>query len=809
MAAATPMLKDPFLPARIGFPVIRPPASLVAAICLATAHGETADIFHTDRLKAMESEVRTSVAAGRLPGAVLWLEHSGTAWHKAIGDRAIQPKRETLTEDTIYDAASLTKAVATATAVMKLQEQGKIGLDDPVSRHIPGFAGNGRDAVAVRHLLTHHSGLAAGIAAKDDWHGADRALELACALVPTGPPGTVYRYSDVNFILLGKIVENVSGIPLDRFCEREIFKPLGMNDTGFRRFDPTAPPPPPAKDAARIAPTTVQPDGSALRGIVHDPTSRRMGGVAGHAGLFLTAADLAKFCRMMLNGGRSGKTRILRQSTVDLMTGVRTPDGSARRGLGWDIDSPHAGQRGGHFPLGGFGHTGWTGPSVWIDPFSGTFLIFLTNRNHPTENGSAGELRNRLATYAAEAVRDFNFLHVPGSLPPVPTAQAERRSPTPAMPVLNGIDVLARDGFGRLKGMKIGLVTNASGILRDGRSTIDVLNAAPELELTALFSPEHGLRAESEAARIPDTKDPATGLPVHSLYGERKAPTTAQLAGLDALVFDVQDVGCRFYTYVSTLTHCMEATSAAGIRMIVLDRANPIGARVEGPVLTEPRSFVGIHEIPIRHGMTTGELALLIHSERKLPGTLSVVACEGGNPLAWFDMTGLPWRNPSPNLRNPTAALLYPGVGMLEFCKLSVGRGTDSPFEIIGAPYIDELALSAALNRTAPAGIRFTPVRFTPKSSVFANTGCRGVRLTVTDRDAVRATSLGLVLAATLHRLYPDQLNLDACLGLLGDRPTLEALKTGTPLKRIEATWQPSLGRFGERRRPHLLYPRE
>lgn len=788
--------------------MIRPPAFLVAAVCLATVHGEPAPVFHADRLKAMETAVRTSVAAGRLPGAVLWLEHSGTTWHQVIGDRAIQPKRETLTEDTIYDAASLTKVIATTTAVMKLHERGKIGLEDPVSRHIPGFAGNGRDSITVRHLLTHHSGLPAGIASKDDWHGTDRAIELACALVPTGPPGTAYRYSDANFILLGKIVEIVSGVPLDTYCEREIFRPLGMRDTGFRRFDPAATPPPPTKDVIRIAPTTLQPDGTALRGIVHDPTSRRMGGVAGHAGLFLTAPDLAKFCRMLLNGGRSGKTRILRQTTLDLMTGVRSPDGSARRGFGWDIDSPHAGQRGGHFPIGGFGHTGWTGPSVWIDPFSNTFLIFLTNRNHPSENGSAGELRNQLATYAAEAVRDFNFLHVPGSLPPIPAAQPERRAPSEPRPVLNGIDVLARDGFDRLKGMKIGLVTNASGIDRNGRSTIDVLKAAPEVKLTALFSPEHGLRAESEAEKIPDSKDAATGLPVYSLYGDRKAPTAAQLAGLDALVFDIQDAGCRFYTYVSTLTHCMEAASATGIRMVVLDRANPIGSRVEGPVLTEPRSFVAIHEIPLRHGMTLGELALLIHAERKLAGKLSVIACEGGNPVTWFDLTGLPWRNPSPNLRNPTATLLYPGVGMLEFCKLSVGRGTDSPFEIIGAPYIDDLALAASLNRTAPAGIRFTPVRFTPKSSVFANTECRGVRLTVTDRDAVRAASLGLVLADTLHRLYPDKLGLDACLKLLGDRPTLDAIKAGTPVKRIEATWRSGLHRFEERRKPHLLYPR-
>lgn len=788
--------------------MIRPLVIFLLAATGVFSSAAPSDVFHADRLKAMESATRTAIAAGRIPGAVVWLEHEGNAWHKAIGDRALQPKREILTEETIYDAASLTKVIATTTAVMKLFEQGKLKLDDPVSRHIPAFTGDGRENITLRHLLTHHSGLPAGIAAKDDWHGTDRAIELACALVPTGPAGTVYRYSDANYILSGKIVEVASGQLLDRYCEREIFRPMGMKDTRFLRFDPAAEKPAVPKDFARIAPTVMMADGTVLRGVVHDPTARRMDGVAGHAGLFLTAQDLARFCRMLLDGGRVGKTRILRASTVELMTGVRTPDGSARRGLGWDIDSPHAGQRGGYFPLGGFGHTGWTGPSLWVDPYSRTFLVFLTNRNHPTEHGGTGDLRHQLASYAAEAVRNYNFLHVPGSLDPAPAPEPVGKPPPNPPPVLNGIDVLVRDGFSRLEGLRVGLVTNASGIDRNRRSTIDLLRAAPKVKLVSLFSPEHGLRGELDVARIDDTKDPSTGLPVHSLYGERRAPTAGQLEGLDALVFDIQDVGCRFYTYVSTLTHCMEAATAKGVRVIVLDRVNPIGPRMEGPVLTEDRSFVGIHEIPLRHGMTLGELALLINAERKLGAKLTVVACEGGNPLAWFDQTALPWRDPSPNLRNPTAALLYPGVGMLEFCKLSVGRGTESPFEILGAPWIDELALAAALNRTAVAGVRFTPVRFTPKSSVFAGTECGGVRLTVTEREAVRSASLGIVLAGTLQRLYPEQLDLAACLKLLGDRPTLDAIKAGTAAARITAAWQLALRRFEERRRPYLLYPR-
>lgn len=783
----------------------------IAAAITGFAAGQSAvsRVFHDDRLVAMTTTAKSAIAAGRMPGAVLWLERDGTAWRKTLGHRAVLPKRETLTEDTIYDAASLTKVIATTTAVMKLVEQGKLRLDAPLVRHLPEFTGDGREKITLRQLLTHHSGLRPGLSAADDWTGTARAIEIACTLPPLQPPGQSFRYSDVNFILLGHLVERVSGVPLDRYCAREIFKPLGMKDTGFRRFDPAAKPPPVPADVGRIAPTEALADGSLLRGIVHDPTARRMGGVAGHAGLFLTASDLARFSRMLLGGGRLGKVRILRAETVAMMTAVQSPAGSARRGLGWDIDSPQAGPRGAHFPIGSYGHTGWTGPSLWLDPFSDTFFIILTNRNHPLGNTSVLDLRYELATLAAEAVKGYNFLHVPGALEPLPGPVAEKSPPPNPAPVLNGIDVLARDGFQQLRGLRVGLITNASGIDRQGRSTIDLLRKAPGVKLVALFSPEHGLRAELDQASIADSTDPVSGLPVHSLHGERLGPTPAQMAGLDALVFDIQDVGCRFYTYVSTLTHCLEAAAAAELRFIVLDRLNPIGPRVEGPVLSGPRSFVGIHEIPLRHGMTLGELALLIHAERGFGGELSVVPCEGGNPVCWFDETGQPWRNPSPNLRNPTAALLYPGVGMLEYCKLSVGRGTDSPFEILGAPWLDELALAAALNQAGLPGVRFSPVRFTPKSSVFANTECHGVRLTVTDREALRAADLAMVLATTLQRSHPKQLNLDACLRLLGDRVTLDAIHAGRSPAAIAALWAPALRKFETRRQPYLLYPRK
>lgn len=381
---------------------------------------------------------------------------------------------------------------------------------------------------------------------------------------------------------------------------------------------------------------------------------------------------------------------------------------------------------------------------------------------------------------------------------------AEREMP----PVLNGIDVLKRDGFRQLRGLKVGLVTNHTGLDGERNSTIDLLHSAEGVNLVSLFSPEHGIRGELDREKIPDTRDARTGLPVFSLYGERRSPSGAQLEGLDALVFDIQDIGCRFYTYISTMANCMEQAGKSKLKFIVLDRVNPIGAAVEGPVLTEQRSFVGAHEIPLRHGMTVGELAGLINAERKFGADLSVVKCEGGSPLRWFDQTGLPWRDPSPNMRSLDAALLYPGVGMLEFCNLSVGRGTGSPFEILGAPYIDDVRLAAELNRAGLAGVSFIPVRFTPGANVFADQECGGVRLVLTDREVFRAADLGVTLAKTLQRLYKKDLDLGKMIKLVGDRQTLDGIAAGNSLAQIKAGWVPGLLAFEERKKPHLLYPR-
>jgi CubicO group peptidase (beta-lactamase class C family) len=320
----------------------------------------------------------------------------------------VVPDVEAMTADTIFDVASLTKVMATTPALMLLIERGKLDLDKPAFTYLPEFQGEGREKITMRMLMTHHTGLPSGLTRRN-FNGYTGGIEQAVTERPGGTPGTSFRYSDVNFILLGEIVRRVSGKSLPDFTRDEIYLPLGMKDTGYL---------PPKEKLPRIAPTE-RVGGTVLRGVVHDPTARRMDGVAGHAGLFSTTADTARYCRMLLNLGELDGKRIFKPETVKLVTSVQSPAGSAtRRGLGWDIDSPYAGPRGKVFPIGSYGHTGWTGPTIWIDPFSKSFVLLMCNRNHPAE-GNVLRLRSALGTLAAEAIQDFDFKNVPGALPPM------------------------------------------------------------------------------------------------------------------------------------------------------------------------------------------------------------------------------------------------------------------------------------------------------------------------------------------------------------------------------------------------------
>lgn len=797
--------------------------------CALVATGaESAPSFKPRRLLEINAAITNAIAEKNTPGAVLWIERQGLTYHRAFGLRSLQPTEEPMGEDTIFDAASLTKVIATTPAVMLLMERGRIKLDAPVRTYIPEFQGEGTENISVRHLLTHTSGLRAGLPAKPDWSGYDAGIALACAEKATNAPGTFFRYSDINFILLGEVVRRVSERPLHEFVADAIHGPLGMKDTAYL---------PSTNLLARIAPTEQSAEGM-LRGRVHDPTARRMGGVAGHAGLFTTAADLARFARMMLNRGELDGVRLFKPETVKLMTSVQSPDiVPARRGLGWDIDSPYSRPRGTVFPRGSFGHTGWTGTVLWIDPFSKTFWILLSNRVHPDGKGNVLPLYSTVGTLAAKAVDGFDFGQVQGALPPrrasapsVADASAIAKTnllsvERPKIPgVLNGIDVLVKQNFAPLKKLRIGLVTNHTGQDRWRNPTIDLLFQAPEVQLKVLFSPEHGIRGALDEF-VTDSVDEMTGLPVHSLYppvpkrkpeltdqeynaliAKSRTPTPESLANLDALVFDIQDIGCRFYTYLATMGLCLEAASKAGLKFFVLDRVNPInGSGVEGPLYHGDPLFIAWHDIPLRHGMTLGELATMFNTERGFKADLTVIPLEGWKRSAWFDGTGQPWRHPSPNMRSLNAAALYPGVGLQESA-LSVGRGTDTPFEVVGAPYIDDLVFTAELNKFDLPGVRFVPVRFTPTYSTFVDKECGGASIVILDRDKLASVDVGLAIALTAQRLYPKDYALDKVQPLLRDQKIIAAIKAGTPLASIKKSWATELDQFKKRRARYLIY---
>ncbi|MCH2252925.1 MAG: DUF1343 domain-containing protein [Vicinamibacterales bacterium] len=746
------------------------------------------------RLVLLDTLVEDAIRDGRLPGAVVVVGHAGEiVYERAFGARAVDGPPEAMTPDTIFDLASLTKVVATTTSVMILVEEGRLRLRDRVATYLPEFSSHGKDRITIEHLLTHVSGLRPDLPLEEVFEGADTAIARAADEVPEAGPGERFVYSDINFFVLGEVVRRVTGQTLDQFARDRIFRPLGMRDTGFN---------PPASLRPRIAPT--EPcaplawpcggDGAVmLRGRVHDPTARRMGGVAGHAGLFSTAGDLARFCRMLLGAGTLDDVRILAPLTVARMTRVSTPPQMAdRRGLGWDLDSRFSSNRGDLFSFGSYGHTGFTGTSLWLDPASDTFVVFLSSRLHPSGAGDVTALRGRVATVVASAVS--------GDLAGDAGALVET-------PVWTGLDVLREAGFEPLVGARVGLVTNQTGRARDGATTIDLLAAAPGVELVALFSPEHGIRGVMDGP-VSSSRDTRTGLPIHSLYGDTRRPTAEMLQGLDTLVVDLQDVGARFYTYATTMAYLLEAAAARGLRVMVLDRPNPIGGvDVEGPILDESSTgFTGYFPSPVRHGLTLGELARLFNTERGIGAELEVVAMRGWQRETWFDQTGLRWVDPSPNMRNLHQALLYPGIGAIEGSNLSVGRGTDTPFEQIGAPWIDGPELARELNTRRLPGVRVYPLRFSPSSSRFAGELCEGVFFIVTDRDAVRPVRLGLEVAAALYRLYGDQFDLDAVARLLGSRDTLARIRAGDPPWEIAAGWAEGEAAWRRLRVPYLLY---
>ncbi|MBN8733132.1 MAG: DUF1343 domain-containing protein [Acidobacteria bacterium] len=749
----------------------------------------------------LDRAIEQAIAAKQIPGAVCLAGQPGRILHrKAYGNRALIPSTEPMTLDTVFDAASLTKVIATTSAMMRLFEQGRVRLNDPVTTYLPTFQG-GKSDITVRQLLTHYSGLRPDVDLEPEWSGYETGIQKALIDKPVAAPGDRFLYSDINFILLGEIVRAVTGQMLPDFVREQVFEPLGMTDSRFQ---------PPPGWRPRIAPTELlKGQTEPLRGIVHDPTTRFMGGIAGHAGLFTTAADLSRFAQMMLNLGLSPDgRRIFQEVTIAKFTEPNSPpDRNQIRGLGWDIDTRFSSNRGELFPIGSFGHTGFTGTSLWIDPRSKTYVILLANSVHPRTGINLSPLRSRVATIVAAhtgAVAQGVLLTGYNEAMTATTRKIDRNGA-----VKTGLDVLVDQQFAAIAGRNVALITNHTGIDRSGRRNVDRMIEAG-VQLTTLFSPEHGFAGTEDHENVKSMRDTATGLPIYSLYeGERRTPTSEMLHGVDALVFDIQDIGARFYTYSCTLYNVMELAQKAKLPLFVLDRPNPIsGVRVEGPMLDkEFASFVGCLEVPIRHGMTFGELASMVRAEKAWTFPLTVVKMQGWQRGDWYDETGLPWINLSPNIRGMNAATLYPAVAMLEYSRnYTVGRGTDAPFEWVGADWIDGPAFAAALNARQIPGVRFYPVRFKPASSNLEGIPVQGVRFLITDRDQFHATRTGLEIGGMLQRMYPGRIRFLDNSKLIGSRRDMEDLQNGVDPRIIHDRDEEELKSFLTRRAKHLLY---
>jgi SSS family transporter len=823
---------------------------------------------------AVSTVVEDAINAKKLPGAVVLVNHDGkTVFERAYGNRALEPALEPMTEDTVFDMASLTKCLVTATAVMQLYEAHKLQFDDPVAKYLPEFAVNGKQAVTIRELLTHYSGLPEDIDLKDAWglaapnkaEGIRRAMD---ATLET-PPGTHFKYSDINFITLGALVEKISGQPLEEYAQEHIFVPLGMTHTRYLPMEKACGTLPDGAGSytsaggngfdqckvngwlrerwiPNIAPTAYDDQGTVatnydfdrmLRGRVHDPTTRRMGGVAGHAGVFSTAADVSLFAQALLDrlAGRQSSFPV-NQATLKLMTQpeqpftavtgatIFTPDGKtttgvAARGFGWDINSAFSRPRGEVFPIGSFGHTGFTGTSLWMDPGSDSFVVILSNAIHPHGAPPISVLRGQVATAAARALQ----------------VGAENTTTIVNSQTLTGVDVLEATHFEALaqaakrhgNHLRLGLLTNQTGLDREGRRTIDILqHSLPEVELKTLFSPEHGLLGTKDTVKIGNDVDPATSLPILSLYGgkpEQRHPSMESLKNLDAVVIDLQDAGVRFFTYEALVGYFLEAAAQAHIEIILLDRPNPNGGvAVQGPV-SDPgaESYNNYMPMPVRNGMTLGELALYFNSERRVPSATSsnilvpihaqliVVPMQNWSRGRYFDETSLTWTNPSPNLRTPRAATLYPAVGLTEMTNISVGRGTDKPYEHIGAPYIRAPELAAYLTARKIPGVSFAPTSFAvaEDSNHYPSHGktIPGVAFTVTDRGAFNSPEMGIELLSALHHLYPE-FQLAKAAYLVTNVDTMQALTNMDDPRKIAAGWEKDVTAFEHRREAYLLY---
>ncbi len=714
----------------------------------------------------LSAALQRAVTESSSPGGVVYVGRGAeTLFHGAVGQRCVKPERLSAEKDTIYDLASLTKVVATGVAAMLLVEAGELDLDKPLSAVLPMPEFR---RFTIRHLITHTSGFPAGHPFVQDCTTIDEVVRHCVSIEPTWKPGTGRRYSDIDFLLLGRVVEVVAGDRLDAFCRKRIFEPLGMTRTAFT---------PPKSWAADCAATERDPKTKEmLRGVVHDENARAIGGVAGHAGLFSTAGDLAKFCRALLSG------KLLKKETVAEMTRVGQVPLYPWQGLAWLVDPWYGGTMG-HLPSrAAFGHTGWTGTSIWIDGDTGLFVIQLGNTCHPSSaQRDNGAFRKTFHDAVAKAF-------YPGK-----------------MNVHTGLDRLVHDGFEPLAGKRVALLTNLAAVDQLGRSVLDVLALEPRVNLKLIYGPEHGLRANAEAGE--NIKSEKGAVPVVSLYGDRKRPSEAELKSVDVLAIDLPDVGARFYTYMATMRDSLIACAEAGTPVVVLDRPNPLGGEImEGPIATRTDLLTSSAAVPARHGMTLGELARFFEATtlKGMKLKLSVLPCDGWRRELLFADCALPWVPPSPNIPTPEIALFYAGMCLFEGTNVNEGRGTETPFQVCGAPWLDAEKVIAMVDPMDRRGCtleatQYTPVSIPGKSATprYMNEKCQGIRVNLTEPATFRPFTLAVALATAMYRHHPREFEWNSGFDTLaGARELRSRLEAGEAPSTVIAGYTQALRAF-------------
>lgn len=717
-----------------------------------------------------------AVKAARVPGAVLYVgDLENEHFLGAYGDRQLIPNRRPAEVDTVYDLASLTKVVCTATAILQLEESGRLNLDDSVDQYLPVQRMN---AITLKHLLTHTAGLVPVERYFESMNAIEEILQDGSNNGMLHPTDYHHAYSDLGYMILGKVVEVVSQMSLDLYCQRHIFGPLEMNRTAFN-------PPKSWKENCAATEDDRVWRNRLVHGEVHDENCSAIGGVSGHAGLFSTASDLAKFCRGLLSG------KLISSDTLAGMVAFGIKPLYPWQALGWQVD-PWLTKKTGFLPSRkAFGHTGWTGTSMWLDAETGLFSVLLSNSCHPDRIDRDNEtLRREVYVPIAKEFYSSTNSH-------------------------SGLDRLIRENFGRIQGRRIALLTNHAAIDQSGRHILDVLPDCPDLKLVRLFSPEHGIRGQAEAGEKVDGQDSA--VPVTSLYGQQKEPTRDELKGIQLFVIDLQDIGARYYTYMATMKRCIEACAKSRVPILVLDRPNPLGGVIlEGPIAQETESLVSCSEIPIRHGMTMGELATWFaqHDLNRYKPNITVNYLDSWQPDRWLPECSLPWRAPSPNMPTAETALLYIGTCLFEGTNLNEGRGTDTPFMIFGAPWLNAAGVLERLKSVDAPGLTLAAEIYTPRSipgkstnPKFLDTECQGIRLTITDPREVRAFRTTLALLIAIRALHSDTLEFNDMFSILAGGPDLRnRIEADESVETIIQAYEEDLATF-DNKRPRLYDP--